>query len=343
MSWLWPGYIPRGTLTLLDGDPGLGKSMLTLDLAARLSTGRPMPDGTGGGQVEASLILQAEDGTATTVLPRLVAAGADVAHVHIFAHADGRPVRLPRNFPGLDRAIHAANIRLVIFDPLISFLAPKVWMGSDQQVRRVMARLAAIAQQTGCAIVLVRHLNKTAGQRAMYRGLGTIGIVGAARAGLLVATDSQDRDRKVLTATKVNLGRSPTGLAYRIVGNESGIATIAWDGPVDLTADEALNPKPAKAEPKMPMGVILATEWLLTTLKAGPRLAVDVYKDAIAAGFSERTLERAKRPAHVESRFVVNKGTNEKRWVWRLYQQPKYLDDLGPLPDIYGLDEGWDV
>jgi AAA domain len=335
LAWLWPRYIPKGKLTVLDGDPSLGKSLTTLDLAARLSRGVPMPDGSGGGEIGRTLIIQVEDGNASTVRPRLLAAGADLEQVFVFPDTSARILRLPWNTPWLERAIRDSQAALVIIDPLMAFLSRRIWAASDQMIRRVLGKLAEVAERTGAAIVLVRHLNKNEGQKALYRGGGSIGIVGVARSALLAVAHPSGDGRNLLTATKANLGPTPPALAYRIVGNDSGIATIAWEGPIDLTADEALNPPPTKDD-KPSMSTILATEWLMAALKDGPRPASEIARAAEAAGISERTLDRAKKPAHVISTLDVNRKTNERRWIWKMnrdYFEP--LEELPRAPDVF--------
>ena len=338
LRWLWAGYIPRGKLTLLDGDPQLGKSLITLDLAARLSTGRPMPDGTGGGQLGRTLLLVAEDQSADTVVPRLAAAGADVAQVRRFVHADGRLPRLPRNLPALERAVGEGEVALVVIDPLVAFLSPGVWMGSDQLVRGALGRLAGVAERTGAAVVMVRHLNKTTSQKALYRGGGSIGIIGSARSALLATGDPAPGGARVLATTKANLGPLPPAQGYRVVGTEGGAGVVEWTGPVGLTADEALRPAKVEEPKAEPVGVIPATEWLMEYLRGGPRPAVEVYEAAVARGISERTLERAKGPAQVQSALVTDPGTGQKQWEWRLRRLTLSVDGLPPL---FAEVEGW--
>jgi hypothetical protein len=338
LHWLWPAYIPRGKLTLLDGDPGLGKSLITIDLAARLSTGHPMPDGSGGGRVGRTLLLTAEDGAADTTLGRLAAAGADLSQVFVPDRKGAARFGLPRHLKALEQFVVREHLDLVAFDPVVAFLPPGVNLLNDQSVRTVLDELAAMAERTGAAVQMVRHLNKTTGQKALYRGGGSIGIIGAARAGLVVTGDPAAGGARVLAATKENLCAMPPALGYRVVPADTGAPRIEWTGPVGLTADEALRPPRAEAAETPPVGVIPAVEWLMEFLRAGPRPAVDVYEAAVAAGISERTLERAKGPAGVESRLVTDPATGRQRWKWRLFETPSYLP---PLPFEEVEEEGW--
>ena len=248
VNWLWPGLIPLGAITLLDGDPGLGKSLLTLDLAARVTTGRAMPlgapgvaDGAGVAGVAGVALLSAEDNIAATIIPRLRLAGADIARVGFVRNVPivdatteqtlQRSFVLPDDIPWLEKAIQRIAARLVVIDPLMSFLDGGVNSWRDQDVRRALAPLAALAERTGAAILILRHLNKATGGNPTYRGGGSIGIIGAARSGLLVAKhpDNPDHER-VLTAIKSNLGPPMPSLRYQIVAPLSGIEGLEEEG-----------------------------------------------------------------------------------------------------------------
>jgi len=328
LSWLWPGYVPRGKLTLLDGDPDYGKSLITIDLAARLSRGRPLPDGAQGGPVRRTLFLQAEDNAEDTLRPRLEAAGADFDHVFVVGR-DGPHtalVRLPRHLRRMEELIRAESVDLVVLDPLVGFLTRAVCVANDQMVRQVLGPLGGMAGRTGTGVMMVRHLTKEGRHKALYRGGGSIGIVGVARSALLVADHPKSEGERVLTVTKSNLAERPPALAYRVVQNPAGQPVVEWTDILDMTADEALHPKP---EPKRPeIGVLRAVEWLAENLRDGARPAKEVIDAALAAGISERTLDRAKGPADVISK-LVSEGGKPKQWMWKL--RGRQFDDL---PDL---------
>lgn len=197
IAWLWPGYLAAGKLHVIDGDPGLGKSSMTLDWAARVSTGARWPDQQDGCPPAGVLLLSAEDGLADTIRPRLDAAHADVSRVFAFSAFDidgegeriERPATLPGDVARMARAIETNGIGLVIVDPLMAFLAGSIDTHRDQDVRRALTALARVAEHTGAAVVLVRHLNKATGGEAIYRGGGSIGIIGAARLAFTVGKD----------------------------------------------------------------------------------------------------------------------------------------------------------
>ncbi len=200
ISWLWPGRLPAGKLVVLDGDPGAGKSTLTLDFAARVSTGSPWPDRTPcpAGDV---LLLSAEDGLADTIRPRLDAAGADPSRVHaltevITAGDDGelrsRPPVIPGDLHLAEQVITEHGVRLAVIDVLMAYLSGEVNAHKDQDVRRALHQMSGLAERTGCCILVIRHLNKSGGPNALYRGGGSIGIVGAARAAFIAVADPED-------------------------------------------------------------------------------------------------------------------------------------------------------
>jgi hypothetical protein len=323
VSWLWPGYLPRGKLVILDGDPGVAKSTLCLELAARVSTGAPMPDGSGGGRPADVLLLSAEDGLADTIVPRLDAAGADRSRVHALTEVaelqdDGRPTKrpasLPADLPEVERIVAEHQVALVVVDVLMAFLGGGVDSHRDQDVRRVLHQLAAIADRNGCTIILIRHLNKAAGSQAMYRGGGSIGIIGAARAAFLVAYDPDDETgaRRVLAPVKMNLAPMPPALAYVLVEDPVlKVAAIDWTGASahragDLLRDRGSDDERAERDE--------AVDWLMTYLadSGGEAKAADVLRAAGGMGYGRTTMHRARRRAGVDSR----KGGFGGGWVW---------------------------
>jgi hypothetical protein len=211
--WLWENRIPFGKLTLLEGDPDLGKSLIACDLAARVSTGCAMPLDTMWRQPAGVVILSAEDGVADTIRPRLEAAGADVSRIVAFSLDNVLP-SIPDDLPEIERAIASVGAKLVIVDPLVAFLGERVRATNDQKVRRALTPLAALAQRMGVAILAIRHLTKNERAATKYRGGGSIGLFGAARAVLLAATYPSDPTCQVLVPTKTNLSAPPSSITY---------------------------------------------------------------------------------------------------------------------------------
>jgi len=235
---------------------------------------------------------------------------------------DGTPLRLPANLPALEELIRERKADLVVIDPVMAFLPPEVASNNDQCVRRVLGPLARLAEQNGCTILLVRHLRKRGVAKALYRGLGSIGIVGASRAALMVAPHPADPDLRVLAVVKSNLARSAPALGFR-VREEPGRALVEWTGPLDLTADDLGLPAPAELRPRD-----RAADWLYRELANGPRKTVELVAAATAAGIPERTLNRAKMEVGVKSHLHVIKGgkTDEKKKAWYWY------DPCAPWP-----------
>jgi bifunctional DNA primase/polymerase-like protein/AAA domain-containing protein/primase-like protein len=317
VRWLWPARIPRGKLTMLDGDPGLGKSTLALDLTARLTTGRAFPDGsraeTGG-----VVVLTAEDGLADTVRPRLDAMGGDAARVVALTgvrDAEGvlLPLTLPDHLDALRSAIAEVQAALAIVDPFTAFLASYVNSRIDHDIRRTLAPLAALAQETGVALLLIRHLNKTPGGNPLYRGGGSIGLIAAARSGLLVAEDPEDATQRVFAVVKANLAPRATSLVYRLESAPNGVARVVWGGESVHTAATLLA-VPENAEDRNTLRD--AKTWLRDFLTSGPKPPTEIGPAGRAAGYAWRTLERAKAQLGVQS---VKRGFGDQgAWVWVL-------------------------
>ncbi|NIK57898.1 AAA family ATPase [Kribbella shirazensis] len=321
VAWLWPGRFPLGKLVVLDGDPSTGKSTLSLDLAAHVSTGKPWPDGAhcDAGDV---LLLSAEDGLADTIAPRLVAAGADRRRVHALTEVPSRdddgnstmvPPTLPRDIPHLARIVADRGVTLLVVDVLMAYLNGKVDSHRDQDVRGVLHQLAAMADSTGCTIVLIRHLNKAGGSNALYRGGGSIGIVGAARAAYLVARDPDDEGRRILACSKSNLAAEPPSLAYRLVDDApTGCARVEWEaGTVEHTASSLLRTHTDDDERDERDALDV---WLSELLEDGALTANEIYRAADSAGYSKDQTKRAKKRLGITATHPDVKGP----WYWQL-------------------------
>ena len=326
VTWLWDGYLPLGKQVTLDGDPGVGKSTVTLDIAARVSTGSPMPDGTAPVK-GAVLVLSAEDGLADTIRPRLDAAGADPAQVititSIASHGpDGerysRPVSIPGDLPAIEDVIAANGVVLVIVDVLMAYLSGDVNSHRDQDVRRALHVLSGVAERCGCCVIVLRHLNKASGGSAMYRGGGSIGIIGAARAGFMCGTDPDESGHtRVLACVKSNLAAEPPALAYRLVPDElRGCARIQWEGISDHRAATLLSEPAGEDERDDRTERGEAADWLTGYLidNGGEATPADAKKAAREAGIAIRTLERARTKARVR----LKRSGFPARTVWVL-------------------------
>jgi hypothetical protein len=329
VEWLWRDRLPRGKLSLLDGDPGLGKSTLLFDLAARVSRGEALPGDDATRAPAGVVILSAEDGLADTIRPRLDAAGADLSRIVALtgiAEGPDRAERLPQ-FPGdiqaLEATLREVGAALVLIDPLMAYLGGDVDSHKDQDVRRALGALARVAESTRAAVVIVRHLNKARGGSALYRGSGSIGIVGAARSALLVARDPDAKDAeelRVLAPIKSNLGPPAPSLRFRVVGAPNGAARIEWHGASPHRADD-LVAEPTSAEERD--AVSEATDTLREILKDGPVRSDEVKRQAKSAGVAERTLWRAK------GRLRVVATPTGRYALWSLPARAETLGSLG--------------
>lgn len=244
VKWLWKDRIPMGKITIIDGDPGKGKSAVTLDLAARVSRNGAMPDGTRGisGTV---LVMNAEDDLSDSIVPRLLRAGADMSKVYAMKTVDeGSGPRLPEipmDLNWIEKALKQTKAVLLIIDPFFSFAGGAT---SWAAMRRTMAPLAKLAEDTGAAIVIVRHLTKGSGQSAIYRGGGSMAIIGSARSAMMIGDDPENPKRCLLLHTKSNLAPFPMTLPFEKVTTR-GAMHLNWHKPIQMTADEYFDRKDA--------------------------------------------------------------------------------------------------
>jgi hypothetical protein len=333
-SWLWEGRLALGKLALLDGDPGLGKSLVALDWCARLSTGRPFPDGKSGPGLATAIVLNGEDDCAQTLRPRLQALGADLSRVFILQgdeHEAVEPLRLPGQVAFLEKALAQTQARLVVIDPVSAFLEPGVIVGNDQSARRALQPLIRLAELRGCAVLLVRHLNKARGSRALYRGLGSVGFIGACRSGWLIARDPAEPARCVLAQVKNNLAPPQPSLAYQVHPGEDGLPRLEWQGVVGWTADALLAgvSRPAPVRPYQ-----RAAEFLKAFLEAGPRTSRDIWSAAQERDLTERTLRRVKRRLRIGVARVWAGGRRLSYWLLPGQKLPAGLSAEDPLSDL---------
>ena len=299
-----------GRLVLVDGDPGQGKSLLAIDLAARLTTGRPFPGEEEPREPAAAILLAAEDNLCDTIVPRFLAAGGDGKKV--FPWDEDKPPVFPEDCLRLADFIRQTQARLVIFDPFFAFLGADVSSLNDLAIRRALDPLAGVAEATQAAILLLRHLSKTSiGKDARYRGLGSMAILGVARTAFLLAADPDDAGLRVLACIKNNLAALPSALGFRITKNPAGQPVLAWQGPVPRSADDLVATGRRRGE-----AVPHAVEFLLEHLSAGPCLRQTLLEQAAREGLSFRTLERAKSELGVLSQQRREDGQNV--WYWML-------------------------
>ena len=337
LSWLWQNRLALGKPALLDGDPGLGKSLVAFDLCARLSTGRPLPDGSPGPGVCSALILNGEDGEEDTIGPRLERLGADPDRIFVFDRLDrttGELIHFPAHTPLLERALAETGACLLVIDPVMAFLSPRVQAGSDTAIRRALFPLVQLAEKYPCVILLVRHLNKKQGSRALYRGTGSIAFAGLCRSSWLLGRDPHDSRRCVLAQVKNNLAPPQPSLAFTLLVQEAGPPALNWQGPCSWTCDQLL----AAATGTRPIvfAIDRARDFLLTELANGPRTSREIWLAAEEQGVAERTIIRAKRDLEIRSVRVHQDGTPRSYWLLPGQQMP---GDVPPEAAASDLEE----
>jgi hypothetical protein len=269
------------------------------------------------------VLLSAEDGVADTIRPRLDAAGANVERILALAtvpneNGHDRLLSIPEDIPLIEKGIRCVGARLVVVDPLMAFLSTETNSHRDQDVRRALAPLAGLAERTGTCVLVVRHLNKAMANNPIYRGGGSIGIVGAACMAFVVGKDPQDENRRVVAPTKNNLAKPPASLMFGLeeAGDASGAVRVNWLGRSEVSAKDLLA-TPQDHEQADARGE--AVEFLSDVLDDGPVSSSEVIQSGEDAGIAEKTLRRANKLLNV---IAYREGKAGKRgagrWLWRL-------------------------
>jgi hypothetical protein len=337
LRWLWRERIPLGKLNLLVGDPGLGKSLATIDIAARVSRGVPFPDGEPC-EPGAVVMASAEDDPADTIRPRLDVAGADVSRVHILEGmrvtlADNSTVErafdLETGIPTLEDALaRIPGVRLIIVDPISAYLGGAD-SNSNAEVRGMLAPLAALAAKHSVAVLCITHLRKSSGA-AVHRAISSIAFAAAARAIWAVASDPSDANRRLMLAVKQNLGPNVGGLAFRIE-TQNDLPRLDWEpGAVNMDANEVLNVEDREDHSEHKE----AEQWLREYLADGPVGAREAIRAANDVGISKMMLWRVSNALHVARHKLGGRGAG---WEWSLpdskISAPIYTDvkSLKPL------------
>lgn len=308
VTWLWPNWLPLGQVIVLDGLPGQGKSAVTLNIAARGSRGWKMPDGSRGSVKGPwnTVILTYEDDAARTVRPRIDAAKGDperIRHVTGITSPgsdDLLPPSLPEDLDALEQVLKGQpSTRLVIIDPLMSALGREIDSHRDQDIRRVLSRLARIAAKRNVCVLIVRHVRKATGNNAITAGGGSIGIIAQARCGWLIDRHPDKPDQSVLACAKSNLGAIPPSLAFRKVGvtvetaSQGLIDTLGlrWkSGDAKFSADELLA---RREEGSTGDDGNAVKDWLREVLSDGQVDRREILKAARGEGYAVRTVDRA--------------------------------------------------
>lgn len=304
VDWLWKPYLPFGKLSVLQGNPGEGKTYFAMHLAAACTNGKLLPNME---RMEPfNVIYQtAEDGLGDTVKPRLIEAGADLDRVLVI---DDSEVQLTLSDERIEKAIVENNARLVIIDPIQAYLGADVDMNRANEVRPIFMRLGQVAQRTGCAILLIGHLNKAAGMQSLQRGLGSIDIAAAVRSVMFIGKLKHDPTMRILTHEKSSLAPPGASLAFSL-GDEGG---FRWVGEYDITADEMLS----GIEPQRETKTQQAKDQICTLLAGGKQvLSEDIDKAALERGIPGRTVRDAKRELGDALKSKIVEGRKKVFWM----------------------------
>lgn len=301
VSWVWYPYIPRGKVTLIEGDPGLGKSWLTLAIATCISLRKRLPQQQRaiGGNV---LLMSAEDGLADTIRPRLDQMSADVKKV--YAYPD--PIVLDEDgIEEIEEQITELRPTLVVIDPLVAYMGSDLDLHKANQTRTLMAALGRLAEQYNVAIIAIRHLTKGSRDKSIYRGLGSIDLTGAARSVLMIGRDPEDDNGRVLIHIKCNLAPLGPAIGYEL---RPGVRKpFKWLGKSNLTVADILE---AKAEGSGHSERQIAEEFVAETLERGIISHDELIRDSEARGIHKTAIRKACKT--LKAKKVRKRG----EWYW---------------------------
>ena len=296
VEWLWFPYLPFGKLTIIQGNPGEGKTYFAMMLTAACTNRKTFPNME---EIEPfNVIYQtAEDGMGDTIKPRLVEAGADLSRVMVI---DDTEEALTLSDDRIEKAIRQNQVRLLIIDPVQAFIGADVDMNRANEVRPVFRKLGMIAEKTGCAIVLIGHLNKSSGTQSTYRGLGSIDIMAAVRSLLFIGKVKKDPTTRVLIHEKSSLAPPGETMAFKL-GDEEG---FRWVGAYEISADDLLDGKEGKpTETKLQRG----TKLIYELLADGNAVTIrELDEKAKSQGISQRTMREARSRMKEELDYQMN-------------------------------------
>lgn len=300
VDWLLYPFIPFGKITILEGDPGEGKTTVMLQIIAKLTKGEPVLPSEEKNREPMKVIYQtAEDGLGDTIKPRLLSAVADCNNILVIDDSDKA---LTVSDERLEEAIRQTNARLIVLDPLQGYLGAEVDMHRANEIRPLMHRLSTLADKYKCAVVLIGHMNKSSVGKSNYRGLGSIDIHAAARSVVLCGRVKDEPEIRVLCQIKSSLAPERTPIAFRL-SEEKG---FEWIGEYDITADELLSGDVRGSK------IREATKFLEEFLKDGQKYSKEIEEEASARGIKKKTLWNAKNSMNIDSVKVGN------RWYWML-------------------------
>ena len=309
IDWLLYPFIPFGKVTIVQGDPGEGKTTMVLQIIAKLTKGEAvLPSGSDEPALEGktmalepvNVIYQtAEDGLGDTIKPRLLSAGADCSRVMVI---DDNDQALTMMDARLEEAIIQTKARLVVLDPIQGFLGTDVDMRRANEIRPLMKRVAVLAEKYHCAIILIGHMNKNSNGKSSYRGLGSIDFQAAARSVLIVGRIKDETEIRVVCHVKSSLAPEGKSIAFRL-DKETG---FEWIGEYDISADDLLSGDSRGQKSRK------AKEFLLEILANGGMAQKKIEEEAERRGIKKKTLRNAKLELEIDS---VKRGN---QWFWML-------------------------
>lgn len=288
VKWVWYPYIPYGKVTIVQGDPGEGKTTFILALVSLLTQGNPMPEEKSGSEPINVIYQTAEDGLADTIKPRLLASGADCSRVLVIDETDKELTLCDKR---LEQGIQETGAKVIILDPLQAYLGGDVDMHRANEVRPVFKRLFATAEKTGCAVILIGHMNKDAKGKALYRGLGSIDFSAAVRSILVVGRAKDDKTMRIIAHSKSNLAPEGQSVAFELGEN----CSFCWKGCCDVTVDALVSGTGSVQTKTVQM------ENMLRDMLDVPVPSTEIYQVAADLGIAERTVKIAKKNVGVVS------------------------------------------
>lgn len=307
VEWLWYPYIPYGKITIIEGDPGEGKTTLVLKLAAALSRGLPLPCDDDKEYEPIHIIYQtAEDGIEDTIKPRLEKAGADCSMIRVIDETDKE---LSMTDDRLEQAIIETGARLIILDPIQAYIGATVDMHRANEIRPVLKHLGIIAEKHNCAIILIGHMNKVSGSKSTYRGLGSIDIQATARSVLLVARLRDKPNIRIMAHDKSSLAPAGDAIGFEMT-EDNGMVCI---GPYDITIDELLSGNEGRGKKKLDIAENFIKEYFGSN-KVIP--SNEIMMEAAKRSIKRNTLLSAKKKLGITSdKEKAEDGTIYWTWV----------------------------